>query len=131
MGRTFANRSLRRRLIALAPAYAIALSSLVASFGAARAAAEMAALPGGVICHSVAGEQAPSDRTNDKTSNNKTCSDCCTGCLMTMAALPPSPAGSVAVSLSATAVVHLVTTAVAAGAPESKSHRSRAPPYDA
>jgi hypothetical protein len=91
----------------------------------------MAALPGGVICHGVAGQQAPSDRTNDNTSNNKTCSDCCTGCLMTMAALPPPPAGSVAVSLSATAVVHLVTTAVAAGAPETKSHRSRAPPYDA
>lgn len=131
VGRTFANRSPRRRVIALAAAYAIALSSLVASFSTARAAADVAALPGGVICHGVAGQGAPSDQTNDKTSDNKTCSVCCTGCLMTMAALPPSPADSVAVSLSATEIVHLPTIAVVAGAPETKSHCPRAPPYGA
>ncbi len=126
--RIFAKRTLRRRVIALAAAYAIALSSLIASFGAARAAADMAAHPGGVICHSVAaGKHAPA---SGKTSNNKTCADsCCAGCLMLMAALPPPPANA--------AAVHRYRQRVRSSAgdrrlspaqPDAKSHRSRAPP---
>jgi len=91
-------RVLRRRIVALAAAYAIALSSLFASAGAARAAAEAAAVAGGIICQTlVAGQPAPSP---DET-NGKICADCCcVGCLMLMAAVPPPPAKAVALAQS-------------------------------
>jgi hypothetical protein len=122
----FAKRELQRHVIALAAAYAIALSSLIACFGAARAAADMAAQPGGVICHSLAaGEHAPSSGD----SNNKTCDDnCCVGCLMLMAALPPPPVNAAALPLSAGEVVHPLATSVSVVTQPIKSHRSRAPP---
>jgi hypothetical protein len=122
-----AKRTLRRRIIALAAAYAIALSSLIASFSAGRAAAEAAALPGGIICHSaVAGQPAPSDETN-----SRICADCCcVGCLMLMMTAVP-PATAVAVTQSASRISHLSAIAVVAGAPNTKSHRSRAPPLGA
>jgi len=124
--RLFAKRTLRRRVIALAAAYAMALSSLIACFGAARAAADMAAQPSGVICHSVAaGEQAPASGD----SNNKTCDDsCCIGCLMLTAAVPPAPADAAALALSATAVLHPLATSVSVVTQHINSHRSRAPP---
>ena len=75
---------MRRRIVALAAAYAIVLSGLIASFGAARAAAEAAAQPGEILCHSVAASQ-PAPSTDD--SNGKVCVDaCCVGCLALMAA---------------------------------------------
>src|ERR1700692_2410409 len=85
VGKNPANRSLRRRVVALAAAYAIALSSLIGSFGAARAAAEAATLPGAILCHSdVAGQSTPApDESNGKICINS----CCTGCLMLTAAL--------------------------------------------
>ena len=125
----FAQRPLRQRVIALAAAYAIALSSLIASFGAAQAAAEAAFNPGGIICHNnLAGQQTPSPAGD----NGKTCLDCCcgVGCTMTMAALPPL-AG--AAPLLRTPSRRLAPPALAemTGARADHSHRSRAPPLNA
>ncbi len=118
-------RSLRRRIIALAAAYAIALSSLLASFGAARAAAEATVNPLGIVCHHAPGEQ-PSPFNGQ--SNGTTCIDCCcVGCLMPMAALPP-PAIAVP---SLVVISHRdapVAMAALSGTGAAKSHRSRAPP---
>jgi hypothetical protein len=124
-----AQRPLRQRIIALAAAYAIALSGLAASFGAARAAAEVPASPGGIICHTGAAEQ-PSHSTDD--TNGKICADCCgTGYLMLMAALPPPPAIAIAALVSSRHdLVPLARFVLARGA-EGKSHRSRAPPLTA
>jgi hypothetical protein len=118
--------SLRRRLIALAAAYVIALSSLVASFAAAQAAAGDAAHPGGVICHTDhLGLTAPFPGET----NSKLCVDCCgAGCVMLLAALPPPPVTAVAMPRAASAVVHRFANAVFVSAPETTAHRSRAPP---
>jgi hypothetical protein len=114
--------------VALAAAYVIALASLLASFGAAHAAADTAAVPGGVICHTLAGEQAPSPSTD----NGKTCVDnCCIGCLMLLAALPPPPAKIIGALQSAGQVLVLPAIAVVIAAPLDTSHRSRAPPLNA
>jgi hypothetical protein len=127
--RYFARRPLRRRIIALAAAYAIALSSLLASFGAARAAAETAAVPGGIICHSIlAGQPAPA---SDE-SNGKTCvGSCCVGCLMLMAALPPPPASAAPLLQAPSHRLAPLDAAILTGGPGTKSHRSRAPPLPA
>jgi len=129
VGRKFGKRSLKRRIVALAAAYAVALSSLIASFAAARAAAEYVAVPGGIICHSaLAGQQAPSRDEG----NGKTCADCCcAGCMMTMAALPPPPVNDIVVPRSAGKTVALPAIVGLSGSPDTKSHRSRAPPVGA
>jgi hypothetical protein len=118
--------SLRRRVIALLAAYAIALSSLVASFAAAQAAVGAAANPGGVICHTDRlGQTAPIPGDT----NSKLCVDCCSsGCVMLMAALPPPPVTAVVMPRAASEVVHRFARAVFVSAPETKAHRSRAPP---
>jgi hypothetical protein len=124
----FAKRPLRRRLIALAAAYLIALSSLIASFGPA-AAAEVPGSSGAIICHTDGGglSSPTRDRTNDKTR-----ADCCNaGCLMLMTALPPPPASAVALSLSTGAIAHYRATVVIVAAFDDNSHRSRAPPLRA
>jgi hypothetical protein len=115
---------LRRRVVALAAAYAIALSSLIASFGAASAAAAAAA-PNGIICHTlVAGDEAPSSGDT----NSKHCADnCCIGCLMLMAAVPP-PAKIIGAPLSASQSIAPPQNIVLVGGLETKDHRSRAPP---
>jgi hypothetical protein len=125
----FVKRNLRRRVIALAAAYAIALSSLIASFGAAQAAAEAAAVPGGVICHTlVGGQQAPSPTD----SNGKMCTDCCcVGCTMPLAAVPPAPAGAAPLAQTSSHRVAPPEIAALVGGREAKSHRSRAPPQTA
>jgi hypothetical protein len=124
----FARRPLRRRIVALAAAYAIALSSLIASFGAASAAAAAAA-PTGIICHTlVTGDQAPSSGDT----NSKHCADnCCIGCLMLMAAVPLPPAKIIGVPLSASPSIAPPQNIVLVGGLESKDHRSRAPPLAA
>ena len=130
MRKYFAQRPLRQRVIALAAAYAIALASLIASFGAAQAAAEAAFNPGGIICHnSLAGQQTPSPAGD----NGKTCLDCCcgVGCTMTMAALPPPAAGAVPLPQTTSQRVAPPTTFVADRSAEGQSHRSRAPPLPA
>ncbi len=121
-------KPLRQRVIALLAAYAVALASLIAGFGTARAAAALALDSGAVICHAaVDGASAPSpasDHTNDRT-----CIDCCSsGCLMLLAALPPPPVNAVAAPLSAPRrVAPLVPIALERSA-EANSHLSRAPP---
>ena len=125
MRKYFARRPLRRRIVALAAAYAIALSSLIASFGAASAAAA-AAGPTGVICHTlVAGDETPASGDT----NSKHCADnCCIGCLMLMAALPPPPAKIIGAPLSASQSIAPAQNIVLVGGLETKDHRSRAPP---
>ena len=128
MRKYFARRPLRRRIVALAAAYAIALSSLIASFGAASAAAAAAA-PNGIICHTlVAGDEAPSSGDT----NSKHCIDnCCIGCLMLMAAVPPPPAKITGAPLSASQSIAPPQNIVLVGGLETKDHRSRAPPLAA
>jgi hypothetical protein len=123
-----ARRPLRKRLIALAAAYAIALSSLLASFVAASAAAEAAAGPGGIICHTVIdGRQAPAPAEN-----GKLCIACCgPGCTMSLAALPPPPAVAAPLTRTASERVAPLHAAALAGEHQDKSHRSRAPPLTA
>jgi hypothetical protein len=122
----FVRNPLRRRFIALTAAYAIALSSLIASFGVGRAAADPAGAAGGIICHTLAGQSAPEGSGNG--TNSKICADdCCTGCLMLMAALPPPPALLVEVRQVAPATPPPRSLALV-GETTRKSHRSRAPP---
>jgi hypothetical protein len=123
-------RPLRRRIIALAAAYAIALSSLIASFGAASVAAEAAAVPGGIICHTVVdGQQAPSPAGG----NSKLCIDCCcgVGCTMLMAALPPPSAAAAPLSQVSSRRLAPPAITVRASGHEANAHRSRAPPLTA
>jgi hypothetical protein len=124
----FARRPLRRRIVALAAAYAIALASLIASFGAASAAVAAAA-PNGIICHTlVAGDEAPSSGDT----NTKHCIDnCCIGCLMLMAAVPPPPAKITGAPPAASQSIAPPQTIVLVGGLQSKDHRSRAPPLAA
>ena len=128
MRKYFARRPVRRRIVALAAAYAIALSSLIASFGAASAAAAAAA-PNGIICHTlVAGDEAPASGDT----NSKHCADnCCIGCLMLMAALPPPPAKIIGTPLAASQSIAPPQDIVLVGALQTKDHRSRAPPLAA
>jgi hypothetical protein len=127
----FARRPLRRRIVALAAAYAIALSSLIASFGAASAAAEAAGAPNGIICHTlVTGDEAPAPASGD--TNTKHCIDnCCIGCLMLVAAVPPPPAKLTGAPLSAGQSIAPPQNIVLLGGLETKDHRSRAPPLAA
>jgi hypothetical protein len=127
--KTFAERPLRQRIIALAAAYAIALASLISSFSAASVAAQAVAQPGGILCHTdVSGQSAPS---TDET-NNGICADCCcVGCLTLMAALPPPPAKAIAVSRPSSRNIAPLVIIVLAGGPTAKSHQSRAPPLTA
>jgi hypothetical protein len=122
--RRFAERSLRRRIVALAAAYVIALSGLIGGFAAARAAAASSA--GAITCHSdVAGQQAP---TGDE-HGGKLCTDsCCIGCLMLMAALPPPPAKSAGMPQSSGRRLALPAVIAFTSTPQTKSHQSRAPP---
>jgi hypothetical protein len=119
----FARRPLRRRIVALAAAYAIAL---IASFGAASAAAEAAAAANGIICHTqVGGDAAPSSGDT----NTKHCIDnCCIGCLMLIAAVPPPPAKITGAPLSASQSIAPPQSVVLGGGLKIKDHRSRAPP---
>ena len=122
-------RPLWQRVVALTAAYAIALATLIASFGAARAAAEIAAAPNAIICHTiVAGDEAPapaSDQTNHCAEN------CCIGCLMLLGALPPPPSKVVGAPQSASHMLALPLRAVLVGGFKTKDHRSRAPPLAA
>jgi hypothetical protein len=124
----FARRPLRRRIVALAAAYAIALSSLIASFASASGAAEAASAPDGIIiCHTVVvGDETPSPA--DQTNSRHCVDNCCIGCLMLMAAVPPPPAKIVRVPLSVSQTIAPPQNIVLVGALETKDHRSRAPP---
>ena len=116
--------SLSRRIVALAAAYAIALSGLVASFGATQFAAEAVAQPG-VLCHnSIANDPA----TSPDGTNGKICiDDCCVGCLAMPGTLPP-PTAVAAAPQSSTERVGTLTSFTLVRTADSHYHRSRAPP---
>jgi hypothetical protein len=126
----FAKWPLRRRVVALAAAYAIALSGIIANFGAGHAAAAESGTPapGIVTCHTeIAGDPSPTDDQD----NGKACADsCCIGCLMLTAALPPPSAKAAARPQSPGQILPLPAVAGFVSAPQSKSNQSRAPPFD-
>jgi hypothetical protein len=122
-------RPIWQRVVALTAAYAIALSSLIASFGAARAAAETAAAPNLIICHTLlAGDEAPAPASDQ---SNHCADNCCIGCVMLLAALPPPPTNAVGVPAAASQPLALPQTVVLDGGLKAKDHRSRAPPLAA
>jgi hypothetical protein len=122
-------RPMWQRVVALTAAYAIALSSLIASFGAARAAAETAAAPNLIICHTVlAGDEAPAPASDQ---SNHCADNCCVGCVMLLAALPPPSTKAVGAPVSASQPLVLPQTVVLGGGLKTKDHRSRAPPLAA
>jgi hypothetical protein len=124
----FAKWPLRRRVVALAAAYAIALSGIIANFGAGRAAAAESGTPGTVTCHTeIAGDPSPTDDQD----NGKACADsCCIGCLMLTAALPPPSATPIGALRSPGQILPLPAVAGFVSAPQSKFNQSRAPPFD-
>ena len=127
--RRFANRRgspFGRRLVALAAAYAIAVSSLIVSFGVTRSAV---AMTGTITCHSDAGGTAqPAGSRPD----GKLCdAACCTGCLMLVAALPPPPDRVAAAPRSVAHPLPLAAAGAVDPAAHTASHRSRAPPVAA
>jgi hypothetical protein len=129
MRKSLAKHPLRWRVIALVAAYAIALSSLLASGVAARAAAELVAQSGGILCHT--DEAGPAAPTNDK-DNNRICVDCCcVGCLSLMAPVSLPQARIIVLGTLSSQVVAPPAMIVVAGSPSAKSHRSRAPPCEA
>jgi hypothetical protein len=121
----FAGWSLRRRVIALAAAYALALGGLFASWAAGSAAALATAGPGTVTCHSDAGEPAPAQ--ND--GSGHVCLDsCCVGCVLLTAALPPPPLKAIGAPQSAAPPLAATPAPAAPAGHSARSHQSRAPP---
>jgi hypothetical protein len=125
VGTIFAKRPLQRHIIAFAAAYAIALASLIASFGAARAAAEAIYQPDSVICHG-SGAERPAPVPDE--TNGKICVDsCCIGCLSIAAAVPPLVV-TAAVPHSPSQPPALLTRFVLVVGVDFNAHRSRGPP---
>ena len=126
MHRCFAEWPLGRRLIALAAAYAIALSSLIVTFGVARAAIPV---PGTITCHSEAGGTTqPANPAHE----GKLCdASCCIGCLTLVAALPPPPAKVTGAPRSSGEPLALAAIITFGPAAHTASHPSRAPPRTA
>lgn len=123
----FAKWVLRRRILALAAAYAIALAGIIASFGAGRAVAGVADSPASVTCHTeIAGETSPADEQNN---GNACTASCCIGCLTFVAALPPPPAEAAGLPQPSGQILPLRRDANLAFAPPTKFHQSRAPPF--
>ena len=125
MGTRYAKRPLQRRIIALAAAYAIALASLIASFGAARAAAEAINQPDGVICHGSGAEQPAS--VPDENSSKICVGSCCIGCLTIVAAVPPPVVTPVVLHSLSQRPAPLARFVLAAGT-DFNARRSRGPP---
>ena len=129
MRNLFTERTLRRRFVALVAAYAIALSGLLANFTAAHAAIQTANSPTGIICHTLQiDQQAPA---HDEGGDQACAANCCTGCLMLSAALPPPPATVTGTPQAAGVLLSLPAADAVAAVSETKSHRSRAPPLTA
>jgi hypothetical protein len=122
---TFAKRSLRQRVVALAAACAIALSGLMTSLAAAQTAAEAINQPDGVICHGSGTERpAPVPAEN----SSKICvASCCVGCLSMATAVPPLTATAVAAHSLSQRPARLSRFVLAAGS-DFNAHRSRGPP---
>ena len=125
MRNTFVRRPLRQRIIALAAAYAIALASLAAGFGAAQAAVEELDGGYGVICHSDGAEGPP---TGSHDTNGALCLKSCIGCISSLATvIPPTVAPAAPLQLSFKRLDPPARLAVLVGA-KAKAHRSRGPP---
>ena len=125
MRHAFARRPLRQRIIALVAAYAIALASLAAGFGAAQAAVE--ALDGGygVICHS---DGAGGPPTGSHDSNGAICLKSCIGCIGSLATvMPPTVAPAGPPQLAFKRLDPPAPVAIVAGA-KTNAYRSRGPP---
>jgi hypothetical protein len=116
---------LSRRVIALAAAYAIALSGLITSFGAATVTAAALTQPGGVLCHGNSTDQPATSR--DGTTGKVCVDDCCIGCLAMPGALPVPPA-VVARPQSSTDRVATLPSFTLVRTADSHYHGSRAPP---
>jgi hypothetical protein len=121
--RRYANRPLLRRVTALTAAYAIALWGLFASFSAVRAAVADATASDTVICHTLRGQTAPGGDHRDCSSS------CCIGCLMLLSGVPPPPMVSIAVLRSFGQPIAPPTVINIVSRRQTKSHRSRAPPF--
>jgi hypothetical protein len=120
---------LRRRVIALVAAYALALGGLVASWAAGSAAALAAAAPATVTCHSD-GAGAPMPAQND--GSGHVCVDaCCVGCMTLTAALPPPPLKAIGAPQSAARPLAATPAPAIAAATCTRTHQSRAPPLRA
>jgi hypothetical protein len=120
----FASKSRRRRIVALAAAYAIALSGLIASFSVMPRSA--AADQGTVVCHGDAQHDSGSD------DNGKLCVDtCCTGCLTSTAILQPPPADPLPARHASIPPLGAIVAVAHFARPKTRSHQSRAPPYAA
>jgi hypothetical protein len=126
VNRHFTQRKWERRVVALAAAYALLLSGLLANFSSARAVALAVADPAAAICHTGAsGIPVPAP-----TEDGKHCVDnCCIGCLSLLAALPPET-GAIALAPSRRAAV-LLGFAIDLATAKTRAHRSRAPPLTA
>jgi hypothetical protein len=125
VGTILAKRPLQRRITVLVAAYAIALASLIASFVAARAAAEAINQPDGVICHG-SGAERPAPVPDEN--SGKICVDsCCIGCLTIVAAVP-SPVVTPVVPHTLSQRPALLTRFVLAAGIDFNAHRSRGPP---
>jgi hypothetical protein len=130
----FIRQPMRQRIIALVAAYAIALTSLIAGFGAAQAASQAAsqaaaqALDGGItaICHSALAEGGPA--TGSDESNGTICLKCCVGCLTPLATVLPPDVAAAGPPQAAFTRLNLPATGVRIADARSKAHRSRGPP---
>jgi hypothetical protein len=120
-------RPLRQRVIALTAAYAVALAGLIASLDLARTAAT-AAVPGAIICHTDTGDEAPAPGSHQGTHS---ADNCCVGCPMLTAALPPPPTKAVGAPESASQPLAAPQRIVLGSNFQTKDHRSRAPPLAA
>jgi hypothetical protein len=120
----FAKRPLLRRIIALGAAYAIALSSLIASFSAVRAAVADTTSSDIVICQpTFLGHTTPTSLPAGF--------DSCVGCLVLLAAVPPPPTTAIALEQSPGQLLALPIILDLSSRSQTKSHRSRAPPQSA
>lgn len=125
MPERFANGLLLRRVIALAAAYAIALSGLIASFSAVRAAVADATSSEIVICQpTLLGEKGPTGVPTD-------CESCCVGCLVLLAAVPPPSTMAIAIERTPGTLLPLPAKPKLPSDPQTRSHQSRAPPQKA
>jgi hypothetical protein len=122
---SFAKRPLLWRVTALAAAYAIALSSLIASLSAVRAAVTDATSSGIVICQpTLLGQTAPTGIPRD-------CDSCCIGCPILLGAVPPAPTMAIAIEQTPGKLLPLVAKRELSSDPQARYHQSRAPPQNA
>ena len=125
MHERFARRPTRRRIVALAAAYAIALSGLIASFSVIQMPGSFAADQGTVVCHGDAQQHPASD------DDGKICVSCCVGCLTSTAILQLPPVDPVPVRHASIAPLGAIVALVHFARAKTRSHQSRAPPYAA